>query len=649
MRDGMITEEQCGENFAYILEDKTDFLITEYKMMHGQEADFLLKCVKMLYNGKTELYYDTKSCLPLAIQSGAEDTEGMLSVLGNILHEVRRVTENGFLSLLKLDISADKIWVDPATRKIRFVYLPVAERLHKDVVEFEEHLREELKKTVEKRSDKDDKRFADFFQIIGRPGYSSEDSDVEKCGSVDETSTPYSLNRNEKVSSQRGDQTCTLVSLTAGSPIRLTVTKQEYVIGKSTEQADGVAGFSKMISRRHCKIVKRGSGYAVVDLNSSNGTYLNGMQLFPGREYPVKNGDIIRMAISDFQRVIVADTDESYVIPLQKKFAELFADKIDLEIITDKDYFNQLFSLSQHADILLVSDTLYNSGLKKHDIRHLMILSEHYEPGQTDELDICRLFKYTSVREIFNEITGRCKETLYAEQDAGKETKIILITSASGGVGKTSVAFGLCRCLERNYKKTLYVNADRLQSFQWMLENGEPIRDASVYAGLSGNLGNVYRIVRHVIRKEGFSYLPPFKAALMSLGIPYRVFALLAEAARKEQEYDYIVIDADSVFDEEKAALMQLADKILIVTKQTEYAVKATNELIQNVNRNNSDKYIFLCNDFKKEEENALLLPTAAHRFTVSEYIEHLPAYEMKGSGLPVQTPGLQKAAFLIM
>lgn len=121
-------------------------------------------------------------------------------------------------------------------------------------------------------------------------------------------------------------------------------------------------------------------------------------------------------------RVIVADTDESYVIPLQKKFAELFADKIDLEIITDKDYFNQLFSLSQHADILLVSDTLYNSGLKKHDIRHLMILSEHYEPGQTDELDICRLFKYTSVREIFNEITGRCKDTLYAEQDAGKET-----------------------------------------------------------------------------------------------------------------------------------------------------------------------------------------------------------------------------------
>ena len=98
MRDGMITEEQCGENFAYILEDKTDFLITEYKMMHGQEADFLLKCVKMLYNGKTELYYDTKSCLPLAIQSGAEDTEGMLSVLGKLhfVHPLRTTVTSIF-------------------------------------------------------------------------------------------------------------------------------------------------------------------------------------------------------------------------------------------------------------------------------------------------------------------------------------------------------------------------------------------------------------------------------------------------------------------------------------------------------------------------------------------------------------------------
>ena len=57
-------------------------------------------------------------------------------------------------------------------------------------------------------------------------------------------------------------------------------------------------------SGRRCRIQQDDQQKALLDLNSSNGTYLNGMQLFPGREYPVKNGDIIRMAISDFQIVM---------------------------------------------------------------------------------------------------------------------------------------------------------------------------------------------------------------------------------------------------------------------------------------------------------------------------------------------------------
>ena len=35
-------------------------------------------------------------------------------------------------------------------------------------------------------------------------------------------------------------------------------------------------------------------------------------------------------------RVIVADTDINYIIPLQLKFAEEFFDAIDLEIISDR-------------------------------------------------------------------------------------------------------------------------------------------------------------------------------------------------------------------------------------------------------------------------------------------------------------------------
>ena len=42
-------------------------------------------------------------------------------------------------------------------------------------------------------------------------------------------------------------------------------------------------------------------------------------------------------------RLIIADTDINYIIPLQAKFAEEFPGEIDLEIITEPAYFEQAF------------------------------------------------------------------------------------------------------------------------------------------------------------------------------------------------------------------------------------------------------------------------------------------------------------------
>ena len=60
-----------------------------------------------------------------------------------------------------------------------------------------------------------------------------------------------------------------------------------------------------MISRMHCKIIRQGEQYAVVDLKSANGTYLNGIRLQANQATPIKNGDVIRLANSDF-RVVIA-------------------------------------------------------------------------------------------------------------------------------------------------------------------------------------------------------------------------------------------------------------------------------------------------------------------------------------------------------
>lgn len=348
-------------------------------------------------------------------------------------------------------------------------------------------------------------------------------------------------------------------------------------------------------------------------------------------------------------RIIIADTDINYIIPLQAKFAEEYPNETDLEIITDADYFAKLFSTPQKADILIVSDQLYSGKLRRHDIGRLFVMMEKYEEGMTDELSINRLFKYTSIREIFTEIVGKSSEILNVSTHRKKMCQIILVCSAAGGVGKTTVALGLAGCLTGNYKKVLYIDAERMQVFQHHLNNRGPVSAPDVYMKLADPKDSVYQEIRHVIRREKFSYLPPFKAPLMSLGLQYSVYGRIAESAKKTEEYDFIIIDTDSVFDEEKARLLGEADKVVVVTRQTKDSVFATETLVSNINGVSSEKYFFICNDFRKDEENFLTSPETPVRFHVNEYIDHFSRGENFTMEELAHNMGIQKTAFLVM
>ena len=81
--------------------------------------------------------------------------------------------------------------------------------------------------------------------------------------------------------------------------VQLLIDAPEFVIGKS-DSCNGVLSFNEEISREHCKIVWHDSQYYIVDLNSTNGTYLNSEMLAPNQEYPIRPGDHLRLSASTF-------------------------------------------------------------------------------------------------------------------------------------------------------------------------------------------------------------------------------------------------------------------------------------------------------------------------------------------------------------
>lgn len=56
-------------------------------------------------------------------------------------------------------------------------------------------------------------------------------------------------------------------------------------------------GVRQGVSRRHCRLDRRHNHLYLTDLNSTNGTYLNGEPIKPGLSYPIADGDQIVLGL----------------------------------------------------------------------------------------------------------------------------------------------------------------------------------------------------------------------------------------------------------------------------------------------------------------------------------------------------------------
>lgn len=344
-------------------------------------------------------------------------------------------------------------------------------------------------------------------------------------------------------------------------------------------------------------------------------------------------------------RIVIVDTDEQYIASLLQKFVSSFFDKADIEIITEKSYIDTLFSKPQKIDILVIGEELYDPFINKHNIAYTFLMTEEQAENVIEDHSIHRIYKYTNLKEIYNEIIGISGETLRTKTQLKKKTQTILLYSACGGAGKTTIAVGIAACLSQNHKRVLYLSAEYIQDFQYFLENKSSISDGIVSKFQMGN-PNLYAEMQSYIRREAFEYVPPFHAAISAYNIDFGVFAFLVEQIKKTNDYDFIIIDTDSTFSDDKGDLLDQVDKVMIVTQANSHAVFKTNKLLQNINYSDNEKFIFLCNAYQKENENSAI---ASSGFLVNEYINWIPECDrMKPDDL-ARVEGLQKIAYSLL
>lgn len=298
--EGVITEIKCDNNFEYIIKEESFFSNTEYKVLLSQNSGIFIPCMKMMKNGKIDLYYITNSYRSLAEMYNGMSDDSFLKIVVNIFASIIDVRNNGFLSCEKIDMSWDKIFVDQNTLKIKFIYLPLNVKLFSGYAEFENEFRSSIIKLIDKMFDERNERLEKLVQDLSS-GELSIDDVYNRSRSV----TSLFVDKEEKNSGYMRNSSINgnikLVLIDKNNQFEMVIDRANVTIGKKQELVDKTVLFNNKISRRHCRIIMENGMYYIADEGSANGTFVNGEKVAQGQYFQINRGDIIRLADSEFE------------------------------------------------------------------------------------------------------------------------------------------------------------------------------------------------------------------------------------------------------------------------------------------------------------------------------------------------------------
>ena len=131
--------------------------------------------------------------------------------------------------------------------------------------------------------------------------YGAEPEELEEPKTSGETEKDDGLDIMLPDAFDAPDEVAYIIQLRTGDEMAIVL--DETLLGKS-QDADFCIPDNPAVSRHHASILMDGGEYYLVDHNSTNATYLNGMRLDPGDEYRLCHGDGFVLADESFQFMI---------------------------------------------------------------------------------------------------------------------------------------------------------------------------------------------------------------------------------------------------------------------------------------------------------------------------------------------------------
>lgn len=298
-------------------------------MMLRNKIPGLLECSLSRMDKTAAFFYEitSKQNLRLVLERRHLKASELHGLLEQLLLTAQRCEEY-LLDTAQLLLDPDYIYLDPDQWEISFCFFPF----------YKAEKENELLGLAEYLLDRLDKQDADavalgyeFYRMAGEENASleqvlsawKEEKEIMEEAELPETRQEIRTEPEIEISQPAaGGETVFLkkasgLVLHSENPIypSMEITSDQFLIGKKKDAVDGWLK-ARGISRLHGKISKEEGTYYLTDLNSTNGTFLNGGRLEVNEKARIRQGDIVGFA------------DVKYVVDLS---GELHYNKNDRE------------------------------------------------------------------------------------------------------------------------------------------------------------------------------------------------------------------------------------------------------------------------------------------------------------------------------
>lgn len=301
-----------------------------------------------------------------------------------------------------------------------------------------------------------------------------------------------------------------------------------------------------------------------------------------------------------FIKLLILDDDDEYSFNLCNYLTHNYSETLLVNYCSNS-YKIEEWIKKIDPDIVLLCEKYYNLVCKFFS-NNLIILTTG--TNNVYLADIPTIYKYKDANQIAGDIINYfTKAGNIITQTKDKTTKTVAVYSASGNVGKTSIALGISTICSYSGLSVFYLNLEQFQSTNIFYSNNieYSISDIIYYAKEKDK--NLVSKISTMSCKDAASNVNYFNPANNPFEINELLppdLKLIINTIKECGQYDLIVIDMDSQLRDSTITLFEIADEILYVFINEEICLHKVKQFKDCINMlaNESAQNTFLAHKF---------------------------------------------------